>query len=376
MVHKIKRALALAALAGSAASTAYAGGLEANGYNWDLLFDPATYAGKGTLSYVMIDHDIQNPGFGPGTVATSSDRVYYNTGFKADFVENGSCLISVQNPWGSGTDRNAAYARATGQSVRERLTSNDIGATCSYGFGVGPGIASIIGGVSAQQLDYEATLALPIPGPIVRTENVDLNGTSVGWRLGAAYEVPELALRVSAIYNAAVDYELDGTAFGNLLPRVGATADVTMPQSFEIKAQSGVAPGWLALGSIKWVDWSVLNVLSVNVPGPDISTTLNYEDGWTVSAGVAHVLSEELTVLGTLTWDKGTSRRNGAGALANGVQSDRWSAALGAAYRPSKNFELSGGVSYSLISADGNALGETWDNGNVLAFSVSAKASF
>jgi long-chain fatty acid transport protein len=124
------------------------------------------------------------------------------------------------------------------------------------------------------------------------------------------------------------------------------------------------------------VDWSVLNVLSVNVPGPDISTTLNYEDGWTVSAGVAHVLSEELTVLGTLTWDKGTSRRNGAGALANGVQSDRWSAALGAAYRPSKNFELSGGVSYSLISADGNALGETWDNGNVLAFSVSAKASF
>jgi long-chain fatty acid transport protein len=376
MVHRFTSALTLAALAGTAASTAYAGGLEANGYNWDLLFDPATYTGKGTLSYVMIDHDIQNPGYGPGTVATSSDRVYYNMAFKTDFAPNGSCLVSVQNPWGSGTDRDAAYARATNQAVRERLTSNDIGATCSYGFGVGPGIASIIGGVSAQQLNYEATLALPVPGPIVRTETVDLDGTSVGWRLGAAYEVPEMALRVSAIYNAAVDYELDGTAFGNLLPRVGATADVTMPQSLEIKAQTGVAPGWLALGSIKWVDWSVLNVLSVNNPVRPVGTTLNYEDGWTVSAGVAHVLSEQLTVLGTLTWDKGTSRRNDAGVLANGVQSDRLGASLGAAYRPSKNFELSGGVSYSMISADSNALGETWDTGSVLAFSVSAKASF
>jgi hypothetical protein len=51
-------------------------------------------------------------------------------------------------------DRNLAYARATRQIMRERLTSTDIGATCAYGFNVGPGVASIIGGVSAQQLDY------------------------------------------------------------------------------------------------------------------------------------------------------------------------------------------------------------------------------
>ena len=376
MARSHLHAFMLAACAASAApGMAQAGGLEANGYNWDLLFDPATYVGRGTLTHVTINHDIDNPGFGPGTVATSPNRLYYNFGFKADLLDTASCLVSVQNPWGTGIDRDPAYARATQQIMRERLTSTDIGATCAYGFAVGPGLASVIGGVSAQQLDYEASLVLPAPFPAV-TENVSLDGSGFGWRLGAAYEVPEIALRVSAIYNAAVNYDLEGTAYGNLFPNVGATADVTMPQSFEIKAQTGIAPRWLALGSIKWVDWSVINVLTVNNPVAPISTTLAYEDGWSVSAGVAHVLSEDLTVLGSLNWDKGTSQRNGAGVLAAGTQSDRYGITLGAAYRPAKNFELSGGVSYSLISADSNARGETWGTGNVLAFSVSAKASF
>jgi long-chain fatty acid transport protein len=376
MARRHLHSFALAALAASAfAGSVQAGGLEANGYNWDLLFDPATYAGKGTITHVTINHDIDNPGFGAGTVASSPSRIYYNTGFKADLLDTASCLISVQNPWGTGIDRDPSYARATGQILRERLTSNDVGATCAYGFAVGPGLASVIGGVSAQQLNYEASLALPIPGPII-TEDVSLDGSGFGWRLGAAYEVPEIALRVSAIYNAAVEYDLEGAAYGNFLPRVGATADVTMPQSFEIKAQTGIAPRWLALGSIKWVDWSVINVLTVNNAVAPVSTTLAYEDGWSVSAGVAHVLTEELTVLGSLSWDKGTSQRNGAGVLAAGTQSDRYGVSLGAAYRPTKNFELSGGVSYSLISADSNARGETWNTGNVLAFSVSAKASF
>ena len=47
------RSFALAALiATSTIGAAHAGGLEANGYNWDLLFDPGTYVGKGTVTQV------------------------------------------------------------------------------------------------------------------------------------------------------------------------------------------------------------------------------------------------------------------------------------------------------------------------------------
>ncbi|WEK05572.1 MAG: outer membrane protein transport protein [Candidatus Devosia phytovorans] len=377
MAHRHIRTIALAALAASSTiGAAHAGGLEANGYNWDLLFDPGTYVGKGTVTQVMISHDIQNPTVAPtlGTIATSSDRTYYNFAAKADLFDNASCLVSVQNPWGSGTDRTLAYAAATSQAARERLTSNDIGLTCAYGFNVGPGVLSAIGGISGQSLDYEASIPALLPGPTLGTVPLELDGNGVGWRVGAAYEIPDIALRVSAIYNAAVDYDLSGT----LTTPLGASArsaDVTTPQSFEVKAQSGIAPGWLALGSVKWVDWSVLQALTVT-GGTPITTTFNYEDGWTVSAGLGHQLTDEVTVLGSLTWDKGTSRKNAAGDLDAGVQTDRWGVALGGAYKPNENFELSGGVSYSLIGSGANALGETWDSGNVLAFSLSAKATF
>jgi long-chain fatty acid transport protein len=371
---------ALVAICG--ANTALAGGLEANGYNWDFLFESEAYAARGTITHVMIDQDIQNAA--GDTVAESADRVYYNYTVKADLTDAASCLVSAQNPWGSGTDRDFSYAATTSQAVTERVFSNDLGLTCSYGFDVGPGALSAIGGVSAQSLDYEANLAF---GPLIgvlgddAVATIDIDGTGIGWRAGLAYEIPEMALRVSAIYNAPIDYELSGEAFGGLAPFVTAvdgTAEVTTPQTFELRAQSGIAPGWLVLGSIKWVDWSVLDVLTVETDGPlpDVSTTLNYEDGWTVSAGVGHAVTEELSLVGTLTWDKGTSRDDGDGFLEDGTQSDRWALALGGSYQVADQLELSGGVSYSIIESGENARGETWDTGSVLALSASLKASF
>jgi long-chain fatty acid transport protein len=365
-----KRVHALA-IAGVMATSgpAFAGGLEANGYNWDLIFDPATYAGKGTITHVSIDHPINNPVSAPGTtVSNSSDRIHYNFGIKGDLIENTSCLVSAQNPFGSGTERNFAYAAGTSQAVSESITSTDLGLTCSYGVDVGGGVVSIIGGISAQSLAYDADVAVAAPDV---TAPIALEGSAAGWRLGVAYEMEEIALRVSAIYNAPVSYNLTGTAFG-----AAADASVTAPQSIELKAQTGVAPGWLVLGSVKWVDWSVIDTLTVNNPVTPVATTLNYRDGWTVTGGVGHVLTPDLTVLGTVTWDRGTSSVNGAGVLENGTQTDRWGLTLGAAYDISENVEFSGGVSYSTIAAGSNLQDETWDRGSVLAISASLKASF
>lgn len=369
--------LALAATGLALPAPVLAGGLEANGYNWDMLFDPDTYAAKGTITAVNIDHQITNPGSGvPGTVATTSDRVHYNFGVKADLLDNASCLVSVQNPFGSGTDRDPAYAVSdplNPQAIRERITSTDTGLTCAYGIEVGPGVASIIGGISAQQLGYTAT----VPTPFGVTAPVDIDGMAPGWRIGAAYEIEDIALRVSAIYNSEVSYDLSGRALDGTPVGGPASASVTAPQSFEVKAQTGVAPGWLVLGSVKWVDWSVVDTLAVTTDaGATVATDLNYRDGWTVTGGVGHALTDDLTVLGSLTWDRGTSSVDGAGVLMDGTQTDRWGVTLGAAYDISETTEFSGGISYSTIAEGTNQRGETWDRGSVLAISGSLKASF
>ncbi|WP_417582406.1 OmpP1/FadL family transporter [Pelagibacterium sp.] len=352
-----------------AASSAQAGGLEANGYNWDMIFDPATYAAKATITHVDIDQPIANQLAAPGaTVSNTSNRVHYNAAIRGDLIENASCLVSAQNPFGSGTERNFAYAAGTRQAVSEKINSTDLGLTCAYGVDVGGGVVSVIGGLSAQSLTYDAVL--PVAAPNV-TAPIAIDGQAMGWRVGVAYEMEEIALRVAAIYNAPINYNLSGTAFG-----APATASVTTPQSIELKAQSGIAPGWLVLGSIKWVDWSVIDTLTVNNPVRTVGTTLNYRDGWTVTGGVGHALTADLTVLGTLTWDRGTSSVNAAGVLENGHQTDRWGVTLGAAYDLAENVEFSGGVSYSTIAAGSNLQNETWDRGSVLAISASLKASF
>ncbi|HCO56151.1 MAG TPA: hypothetical protein DIT93_14200 [Pelagibacterium sp.] len=369
--RKRSHALALLGLM-AVGGSAQAGGLEANGYNWDMIFDPATYAAKGTITYVDIDHAITNPGYPGTTVSSSPSRVHYNFGISGEIIDNTSCLVSAQNPFGSGTDRDRAYAFATSQAVRERISSNDIGLTCAYGLDVGPGVASIIGGISAQQLSYTAT----VPTALGITAPIDIDGMSAGWRLGVAYEIEEIALRVSAIYNSAVSYDLDGTALDGTPFSGPASANVTAPQSIELKAQTGVAPGWLVLGSVKWVDWSVVDTLAVSTNAGPISTDLNYRDGWTVTGGVGHALTPELTVLGTVTWDRGTASVDNAGVLENGTQTDRWGATLGAAYDISESVEFSGGVSYSTIAPGSNLQNESWDRGSVLAISASLKASF
>lgn len=355
-------ALAIGALSASAAN---AGGLEANGYDWDLLFDPDTYATRAAVSYVHIDQGIN---VGGSEIANSVDRIYYNVGFKADLMDNTSCLVSVMNPWGSGTERDLSYALGSFQTSREVLRSNDLGLTCAYGIEMGPGIASVIGGVSAQYLKYDADVPL-MPG---LTPSLALDGWGVGWRVGAAYEIPEYAMRVSAIYNAAIDYELKGTFLSG-----PASADVTTPQTFELRGQTGIAPGWLAMASVKWIDWSILQSLQVsNAAMLPIGTDFQYRDGWVVSGGVAHQLTPDLTVLGRLTWDRGTSTPDSNGVLLAGTQTDRWGVTLGAAYDATEGVQFHGGVSLSTIDSGSNARGESWDRGTVMAISGGFKGTF
>lgn len=346
---------------------ASAGGLEANGYDWDLLFDPAAYASKASVTFVHIEKNVTNARLMPGTVSTSPGRVHYNAGFKADILDLASCLVTIQNPFGSDSARTNAYAALSRQAVSESIRSTDTGLTCAVGIQAGPGVISVIGGISAQNLDYQASIATGL----TTSTPLSINGWSTGWRAGLAYEIPEYALRVSAIYNAPVQYNLEGTAFGG-----AASAAVTTPQSIDVRGQVGIAPGWLALGSVKWTNWSVLQNLTVTTIGAPLVSSFDYRDGWTVTAGIGHAINEQLSVVGTASWDRGTSTPGAGGVLTAGSQTDRYGVALGAIYNISPNVQLTGGISASILGAGSNVKGETWDTGYVYGANGGIKLSF
>ncbi len=205
---------------------------------------------------------------------------------------------------------------------------------------------------------------------------LDLEDNGWGWRAGLGYEIPEYAVRASLVYNSRVKYDsLSGTVdltqvpvvpgFGGRVTSVFGEAEA--PDSLELKVQSGIAPDWLAFGSVKWTNWSVLQSIPLcpvstkgraactsSSPTKLTSLDLLYRDGWTITGGVGHKFNEEWTGAVSLTWDRGTSHGYG--------RTDRyWTSRLGAAYNPTDNIEWRvAGALGILTSGSSGALVRRW----------------
>jgi long-chain fatty acid transport protein len=155
--------------------------------------------------------------------------------------------------------------------------------------------------------------------------------------------------------------------------------------------QSGIAPDWLAFGSVKWVDWSQLQkvpffcssgVAGVCASGTQVTTLdLGYRDGWTVMGGIGHKFNEQWSGAVSLTWDRGTSQGFGS-------QTDTWALGVLGSYSPTKNveFRLAGvlglmtGGSSRTVTLDGVQYGQRanydFDDDIVAAISTGVKVRF
>ncbi|MBZ9760259.1 OmpP1/FadL family transporter [Mesorhizobium sp. CA8] len=386
------------ALMGAAMHPAHAGGLERGGYDIDLLFDPAPVATEAEATYVMPERKYKNArgpaGFNFLSSTADGAEPYWvpRIGVKAQVVQGIDCMVDYSQPWGAHTAPGASWNGAF-SNVETDIKSNNYAGTCSYKFDAGKGQLRFIGGVFYQDISgFKESLIgfnpLTGTGPIGR---VDLNASGWGWRTGIAYEIPEIALRASLVYNSQVKLDnISGTLTAPIFPTGSAPiygSTQYMPDSVELKLQSGVAPGWLAFGSIKWVNWSVLQSVPIcivgtpsqfcvtNGPGERTSLDLMYRDGWTVSGGVGHKFNDQWSAAAQLTWDRGTSHGYGA-------QTDTWTLGGGVAYTPQPNIEvrLAGAIGVLTSGHSGILIGEndkivgadaSYDFGNDLITAIS-----
>lgn len=406
----IKRGfLALAAI-GALQSPALAGGVERGGYNIDLLFDPSQFAVESTATYVMPQRKLKNTvdvdpsdglganGLGGGSTTADDSENYWSPriGMKAG-LGDADCMIDYSEPWGAHSKPGANWVGAN-QNIETKIESRNYAATCSYRFDMGPGQFRVIGGAFYQEVEgFKERLVAPAGAPGVTGNGIgrlDLEGEGWGWRAGVAYEIPEYAFRASLVYNSAVKLDditgtLDLTQVAGFAVPVYGSQD--MPDSVELKVQSGIAPDWLAFGSVKWMDWSQIQKVPFycDVAGNPLcspgtvatSLDLGYRDGWTISGGIGHKFNDEWSAAVSVTWDRGTSQ--GYGTL-----TDTWLFGAGVSYSPNKNIEIRlGGVIGVLTGGESGTVtldGETYggdaeyefDDDLVAALSTSLKVKF
>jgi long-chain fatty acid transport protein len=358
------------------ASPSFAGGLEYGGYDIDQLFDTSSFSLQSGVTYVdphrrlknVKDTDrrdgLGNNGIGGGS--KSADETTYYTipyiGFKAGFGDAVDCLVDYSEPFGAHTRPGGDWV-GVNSNIETKIETHNYSGTCSYRFDMGPGQFRLIGGAFYQEVEgFKDRLVAPISGPASAIYSgvgrLDLEDQAWGWRAGVAYEIPEYALRASLVYNSKVKYDgLTGTVDLSEVPRAIDPRNPTLgvvtpvygsaeaPDSLELKLQSGFAPDWLAFGSVKWTNWSVLQSIAFcpkstkglaacgsGSPVELTSLDLFYRDGWTVTGGVGHKFNDQWAGALSLTWDRGTSQGYGA-------QTDSWTLGAGVAYTPNDTIE-------------------------------------
>ncbi|MGJ8570901.1 MAG: outer membrane protein transport protein [Hoeflea sp.] len=391
---------AMVAMAASVAfvSAAQAGGLERGGYNIDLLFDSSRFATEAVGTYVMPQRKLNNvvdnnaadgtPGGPANGVKDTESYLVPRLGAKVGIGEYVDCMADYSQPYGAHSNPGRNWAGANSNTETD-IGSDGYAATCSVKFQAGKGQLRVIGGISHLEISgFKERLTAVIPAAFgTGIGRVNLEDSGIGWRTGLAYEIPEIAFRASAVYYSEVQLnsisgvlDLTQNPFAPA-PLGGAVTPIfgsaTMPQAFEIKVQSGIAPGWLAFGSIKWVDWSVLQSIALcptstvalgcssGAANEVTSLDLFYRDGWTVTGGVGHKFNDNVSGLVALTWDRGT-------ATTVGTQTDTWTIAAGGSFTPKENVEIRlGGALGVLTSGSSSDARISYNYGNDLVAAVS-----
>lgn len=358
------------------ATPLYASGFDNLGIgSMDMLFDPARASIEFGYTYVdrNVDYKVDNahtydpslpepirvtPVEGGAKKARATPNVWnYTVNAKVGITDNIDCLARLNNP---GTIEEVLPDDWNGRKsiVVTDLQTLGLDATCSYKVPVmDGGFVRVIGGARY----IEAEIYNRKESALGSLADVNIKDHGFGWRAGLAFEYPEYAIRASLFYDSAIDLDMKGTletnVFGNDLV-MDTVGKVTMPQGVEFRIQSGIAPAWLAFMGVKWVDWSVLQSLALPAlvelppggpsapPGAYVKPVryFNFSDGWTVTAGIGHQLTDSIQIGSSLTWDQGIGTS----------YSDTYSWGLGGSWNVNEKvkFSLGGVIAYKLGAKD------------------------
>ena len=341
-------------------TAALAGGFDRGAVNIDQLFDRDRFSARAGVTYVNPQRKIKNianpnPTLAPGAatnVDVDGDYVVPRFGAKFNLSEGVDCLATYTEPFGG--DANYGTGNAYSPSTVEfYFNTKDYGLTCSYMFSAGEtkyGDASLrlIAGASymeAEGFQSRELAQAALPGAL---GTFTISDNTHGWRLGLAYEIPAIALNATILYNSK--YELDFTgirdtrAFGGGLLPITLTTEI--PQALDIKLQTGINKTTLAFLNMRWQEWSKLGIIPVvnATTGAPTGQALEpgYGDGYTITAGIGKSITEDISTLASLTWDKGTS-------TFTGTQTDSWTLAGGVRFKRGPNFRLSLGGAVGIL---------------------------
>ncbi len=338
--------ISIAAGAALLASSAMvqAGGIERTSQSVDIIFEEGSLVEFG-VSYAMPSVS----GIDPATLDTgtmSPNYFGFSGAYKTDIGDKIGLAIIFDQPYGSLAEYTAGFYTGTAAD----LSSSAITVIGSYD--VTDRIV-LFGGGTYQSM--QATADVPFVGGYSIVADP---AAGFGYVAGAAFQIPDIALRVALTYRSTVATTHDTLEFG----AVAGTMDVVTPQSINLEFQTGVNPKTLIFGSVRWVDWSAFDLTPANYP---LGSIVDYtDDRVTFNFGVGRKLSDTLSAAVTVGYE-----RNLQGAPTPLAPTDGFfSLGAGLTYTMG-NTKISGGAKYIWLGDSSGAAG-TFENNSAIGIGV------
>lgn len=365
MTRFTKTTTAVAALLATT-TLAHAGGVERAGSSPAILFEDGSYV---ELGFTTVNPDIsgiqqQNASAVSLTGSESGDIApsysYATLAYRQDITEQLSFAVIYDQPIGADVNYmpngGTGYLYGSGLGSQAEIRSQALTLAARYEF-----TENISAYAGLRVVTAEGAVSLfngsgpPAPAAGNRYTMEAEADPELGFMIGAAYEIPDIALRVALTYYSETNHTFTGTEGiitpGGALVTGPTEFETTIPQQVLLEAQSGVAEGTLVFGSIRWTEWTEFDISPPAFNAATGGSLVDYDnDVWTYTIGGARVLNDQWTALGSLTYE--ASQGGFSGNL--GPTDGRTSIGLGARYTQG-NMTLTGGVNYTFV---GNATTE------------------
>lgn len=340
-----------------------AGGIERAPQSLSALFEDGNYV---ELSFGAVDPEVSGTDqVGAETGDVANGYGFVGLSYKRQFSESLSGALIIEQPFGADiTYAPFDLATLSGGSpvlggTKVSVDSTTYTALLRYKM---PNNLSFHGGLRGSYASGNVTLNGGAYGPVAGY-NVDLDGAwGLGYVVGAAYEIPEYAARVSLTYHSKIDHDFDTvetgpaitTPFGDLpLLNAEGSTTVSTPEAVNLEFQTGIAADTLLFGSIRWVNWSEFQVDPTAFTQVTGAGLVDLEDSTTYTIGVGRKFTENWSGSASFTFEPEGDDLVSPLAPTNG----RKGITLAAIYTMD-NLKITTGVNYTKL---GDATPETAD---------------
>jgi long-subunit fatty acid transport protein len=285
----MKKILSATALLAASTSLATAGGLDRSNQPIGILFEQGN---RVELTFGYTSPDVTGVDAATASSTGNIGENYLTAGFaiKYDFTDKFSFALIIDEPYGS----DVIYpSLATSPVLGGTVATVDSTAVTGIGRYKFNENFSVHGGIRYQELSADVVLSgLAFAG-------VGLNGYrasfasdgAFGYLIGAAYERPDIALRVALTYNSEITHDLPtAQTIGGVAIAPFSTTEVIAPESINLDFQTGIAKDTLLFGSVRYATYSDTLVRTTALGGASLT---DLEDSVDFTIGVGRKFSDQ-----------------------------------------------------------------------------------